>query len=526
MSDNHSVDAKGIRKFLEPFEEDVFEKYFDTKRYYNEDPSPSHTDDSETSALFTEGGATSVTAPTSIGSPPEGPSAPQWARDEDVQLPNATHVGDNHAHYLILPTFESATEIPRPPTLMSFAPNTPAIATPGPRPWDLFLPPRPTRNLRDPEETARIRELTSCRRCKILKTACQSQDICDPCKRWDDKNHERLCIRKTLESTLMGASIQRRWLSAWLGHPRLGGADPEPSDQLYIDVIFSEADPKPLRVYVCPYVLGQGQCVLGVAPNRSPSAEELHEWAAFQLKRRAEDDFRGVIDSFLVLYARSGYPEKNPLVENVAKNVVKMSAMWHILNAKMLYCRHDLFPPRVIIAPEAVQVHIQRLAQQMMTSLEHKILRNIDDLVPDTAKNFADRPVIWSILWGVILIYRQSLDECQRAKDKPSSWETSEACQDREDFINVTSQLLDSLIVTYSSRFRTRGVQDTLNSSDKTFPHQFAVREAFEAARKVKSQFYDQVSKREQDHDNLIMKHVIEPERQVMKRGYRRAKPR
>lgn len=171
MSDNHSVDAKGIRKFLEPFEEDVFEKYFDTKRYYNGDPSPSHTDDSETSALFTEGGATSVTAPTSIGSPPEGPSAPQCARDEDVQLPNATHVGDNHAHHLILPTFESATEIPRPPTLMSFAPNTPTMATPGPRPWDLFLPPRPTRNLRDPEETARIRELTSCRRCKILKTA-------------------------------------------------------------------------------------------------------------------------------------------------------------------------------------------------------------------------------------------------------------------------------------------------------------------------------------------------------------------
>lgn len=95
--------------------------------------------------------------------------------------------------------------------------------------------------------------------------------------------------------------------------------------------------------------------------------------------------------------------------------------MWHILNAKMLYCRHDLLPPRVIGAPEAVQVHIQRLAQQMMTSLELKILRNIDDLVPDTAKNFADRPVIWSILWGVILIYRQSLEECQRAKDKPSS---------------------------------------------------------------------------------------------------------
>lgn len=72
-----------------------------------------------------------------------------------------------------------------------------------------------------------------------------------------------------------------------------------------LDVVFSEADIKPLRVYICSYYLG-GSRFPGVAPYLSPPREAIIEWATSQAQDKAEAGFQGDVDSFLALYARSG----------------------------------------------------------------------------------------------------------------------------------------------------------------------------------------------------------------------------
>lgn len=243
-----------------------------------------------------------------------------------------------------------------------------------------------------------------------------------------------------------------------------------------------------------------------------------------------------------------------------------MSAMWRILNAKVLYCRAET--QRGIVAiPESIRVHLQRLAQQIMYSVEQDILKDIDGLIPDTVKNREDRPAIWGILWMLILIYRQSLEQCQRrvvvqggassctsipraemfGKRLTSLGVSLEASQYGSRFAEVTRLVLDSIIVIYSSHFRTRDIQDTLDSPDEwTFRNNPEVRKAFEAARgavlslckflrelvicqtnvesvpqrkwRANCVVDDHVSKQEQEHDSIILRLIIKEEEKIKKR--------
>lgn len=198
MSGGPPFDVGGIWDLVDLLEDDQVddpvEQYFDFCGYYGDRP-PSHTDDSETSALFTDGGATLVTWPSTVESYPEASSAPQHdSQDEDVRHSNATYAGDSHTTGLIPQYNKSEADIPRPQTLV--LPNPPETSSLSPRPLPPLtpgpgiptnepfftpngrLPPgqpqqktvaRP-RTLKCPEETAEIRKKVCCRRCKIHKT--------------------------------------------------------------------------------------------------------------------------------------------------------------------------------------------------------------------------------------------------------------------------------------------------------------------------------------------------------------------
>lgn len=105
--------------------------------------------------------------------------------------------------------------------------------------------------------------------------------------------------------------MAERWRSAWLDDgPRLDGSHTDIRDPRPIDVVFSDADPKPLRVYTYLNSGGQSQVLGTMAPSRPPSDKELLEWAKCLLRKRAEDDYRGAVDSFLVHFVAFGHPVK------------------------------------------------------------------------------------------------------------------------------------------------------------------------------------------------------------------------
>lgn len=90
-----------------------------------------------------------------------------------------------------------------------------------------------------------------------------------------------------------------------------------------------------------------------------------------------------------------------------------MSAMWHILNARMLF--HRAGPPGTLQdVGEVVLVQIQQLAQRVIYAVEYDILKATDSFIPGTALEGEDIPAIWGIFWGLILLYRHTLASCQR----------------------------------------------------------------------------------------------------------------
>lgn len=97
----------------------------------------------------------------------------------------------------------------------------------------------------------------------------------------------------------------------------------------------------------------------------------------------------------------------------MVENVVRLSAMWRLLNVKTLYYR-DGSQNGIMPVPETNLFFLQRLAQQIMSSAERDILEEIDHLTPYTVHNLRNAPAVWAILWAMILLYRESLEECFR----------------------------------------------------------------------------------------------------------------
>ena len=70
--------------------------------------------------------------------------------------------------------------------------------------------------------------------------------------------------------------------------------------------------------------------------------------------------------------------------------------------------------PFPIKAPTEVEVLLRRFAQQKMISIERSLLEEINSVAPDS-KNILDqdKPAFWAVLWGLILLDFQSLEESE-----------------------------------------------------------------------------------------------------------------
>lgn len=103
--------------------------------------------------------------------------------------------------------------------------------------------------------------------------------------------------------------------------------------------------------------------------------------------------------------------------QDLLKNIQSMRCMWKVWSCERFDIRttdNSPLPPNWDVS--AIEGHIQRVAEQALSSLEKTILRDMDRyLSPSDIRE--DRPVLksamnvasWIILWQMILLYRQSV---------------------------------------------------------------------------------------------------------------------
>lgn len=157
-----------------------------------------------------------------------------------------------------------------------------------------------------------------------------------------------------------------------------------------------------------------------------------------------------------------------------------MSSLWRLISACRLW--YDEGQSRIAL-PDYIANQLRYYAQLKMSSAEAKAIQEIENLIPIAFTNDnSDIPVVWAALWSLILTYRQVL---QMVAGGTVAF--------KDNFTEVTSRLLDALIVALSAHYRTRRVLEILDKAallsfdDKAMEPSFLryddVRNAYDQAR-------------------------------------------
>lgn len=295
-------------------------------------------------------------------------------------------------------------------------------------------------------------------------------------------------------------------------------------------------DSNQLEVRVVEYY-DQGRSALAVDPNHDSRALEARilEWGKKEMGKRAPSQFFGAIEAFLLQYLKEGCPEKVssvlPLMAitalwvkslirgaqlSLVELAVKMASMWRILRTQYLLCKEEngeWYRPGL----SSLTCYVRRIAQQAMVEAELELMKQIFGVVREGIKGRENQPVVWAVLWMVILIYREALVLCEQyppssiyvaaakgskrnSRDVTIStgWLIPKATENSsrvslygDGFVEVTQQLLDALVVTHHPCFRTKKAQEYLKQpkQDSSFTQHHETKQKYDEARKAMSIF-------------------------------------
>ncbi|OAA73839.1 hypothetical protein ISF_00740 [Cordyceps fumosorosea ARSEF 2679] len=245
------------------------------------------------------------------------------------------------------------------------------------------------RQLQDPMQTADVRKSGACVPCRVSKIRLTRLVPLLDIWSQDAAEEEKLCNGPRFH----------------IGTPR--------KILLYLN---KDSSSTPLKVTVQAYRQQEyanetaGVRLADFPRDEVPSHGQLQRWVEEEIKREHTTKFKYALQSFMLAYHQDG--EGLPR-HRLVSNVHKLNCFFRIWKTDAFWC-HD--PTNKFVSlPLSVQARLRSIARQGARSIEHDILKELDDILAQQGATKPDeRLAIWASLWQLILIYRETLATFQK----------------------------------------------------------------------------------------------------------------
>lgn len=184
-------------------EDDPVERYFDLHAYYGSDDSLLNMSRSEASSALTPGLVSDATSPSDLS---DSSSADLLSLEEMDQLQMPRGRGSTRKRLedarlqdgnIVWPQTDPGQRLPR-DSILRFPPAVTA-ATNGKKKSTRRPSSPASRHVKNPAQTAQVRKVGACIKCRIEKLKCSDGGICHSCEhKYGAPLCERTCLRKTL----------------------------------------------------------------------------------------------------------------------------------------------------------------------------------------------------------------------------------------------------------------------------------------------------------------------------------------
>jgi hypothetical protein len=131
----------------------------------------------------------------------------------------------------------------------------------------------------------------------------------------------------------------------------------------------------------------------------------LQHWVEAEIKREHSSKFKHTLQSFLMAYAQEG---RGLPKHHLVSKVHKMNCFFRIWKTDSFWCRDP--SKKLVGLPISVQAQLRNIARKGLDSLEHDILKELDECISQQGPAKNDEGLaIWASMWQIILLYREIL---------------------------------------------------------------------------------------------------------------------
>ncbi|KAK1241473.1 hypothetical protein MKX08_001447 [Trichoderma sp. CBMAI-0020] len=386
------------------------------------------------------------------------------------------------------------------------------------------------RQLADPGQTADVRKSGACLPCRMSKTRCHDSGVCPMCRKAFPDHSHMACTRATPSTfwPVMGKI------------PDVWSTNPEEEEQLCSGPRFYTGKPREISVFFTPdpsfpalratvqAYRSQGGSEENGSLSKAdfprdcvPSHELLQRWVEDQIQTEQRSDFQYAAQSFVLAYSEQGWGlPKHDLV----RKVHRMNCFFRILKARSFWC---LDPTnKLTTLPLSVQAQLRNIARRAIYSLEHDILKEMDDTIAQQGvPQPQERIAIWASMWQLILMYRDLLQgfKAHIGRLATSKSESSQSiAMQGQIYKRLAESFYPLLVVYYHYQFRTKKSLELSLDWLKTpkYPaaacHSKAIHEAAQYLLDSRKEHYQKLQSSKSEIDQLLCVLVVNHELKKM----------
>ncbi|KAL6886539.1 hypothetical protein HDV57DRAFT_392431 [Trichoderma longibrachiatum] len=386
------------------------------------------------------------------------------------------------------------------------------------------------RQLVDPGQTADVRKSGACLPCRVSKTRCHDSGVCPTCRKAFPDHSHLACTRATPSTfwPVMGKI------------PDVWSTNPKEEEQLCSGPRFYTGKPREISVFFTPdtslpalratvqaYRSQGGSEETGSLTKADfprdcvPSHQLLQRWVESQIRTEQKSDFHHSVQNFVLSYSEEGWGlPKYDLVNKVHR----MNCFFRIWKARSFWC---LDPTnKLTTLPLSVQAQLRNIARRAIYSLEHDILKEMDECIAQQGPPKAqERIAIWASMWQLILMYRELMQGFKTHIGRLAT-SKSESTQNIAFQGQLYKRLADSffplLVVFYHYQFRTKkSLELSLDwLKAPTYPpalcHNRAIRESAQQLLDCRKDHYQKLQSSKSEIDQLLCVFVVNHELKKM----------
>ncbi|ROT39746.1 hypothetical protein SODALDRAFT_349886 [Sodiomyces alkalinus F11] len=433
-------------------EDDPVARYFDLDAYYGDG-----SDDNESRS-----GSSSVHTPGLVYDTATSPSADSDSSAVDEQEPaEQSHPLDNTRKaleevrkqdgHIIWPQPDPNQHLPRNTVL-----NLPTNKKKGRRSSSPA-----SRQVKNPAETAQIRRLGACIKCRIEKLKCSDGGVCPSCQsKFGSPLCQHTCLRKTLAETARHATqirytgLRYKEEQELLKTKRAFG---DGATEVVLSFFDTRECPVLPTVFRQCHTHGGNSDIIAFHRDWVPSYPSLIKWAERQILFERDvgytAGFEGTIELFVMGYAKASATSTLPQARLMVK-IHEIRCMYRIWRADTLFWHHRQ-SPHCLPLPPLIQAELRQIVRQALESSERDILSELDKFLKPSGISADDRAPLWAGLWQLIFVFKD-MARMFNDVDKQRNFQ-GRAINVHPDFKTykaATEELLIALLAFYGSHYR------------------------------------------------------------------------